>query len=892
MFDSFIEEEKPKRNSKALLYGNILHDTKSDFYDFIVITHFNKYDEIKRLIQYLNTAIKQKLGFSRNLQYKIIYPLKHYVSSIKMNGDLKSLIPDSLIDFNKFIPVNSKILALDHSCQFLTKNSDIRVSAFEDFIFNDTWFYHPKLKSLVFPAYSLRWDGEMLQDTFENKFFLKQIDKMFKEDLKIKRQIKLDTIDLNGKDKVKQFLQDNLSDTSEWAVDIETSGLNFQSDSIECVSLACTETTGYYLRWRDIDLNLFYRFLINKKLVLANGKFDFLFFWQALKKNHDIFKLKIYFDTWQAGHHLNELRSNSLKTHSWLYTTYGGYEESLDNFKRKYPNAKYSEIPEHLIKDYATMDAIVTFQVFKKMEKQIDTINFKYYGEKYDWGFKKFFYEMVIPTWNNTIKMEFRGVLLNWDYVKENMVNIHSKMLNLMKAIAESFGIPYQEDSTLIDTYDITLDEKINFDINLQSGKQLSAILKEKGWKNYEATKTGDFKINEDTLEKWINDGHEEAKLIKDLHAISTIHKTYIGYSSNKSGYFQYQYPDGKIHPRFFPFLADSRRWRHGSPNIANLPKHGEYSRLIRRYFEPDSEDFLICEVDAAGFQLRICAAFCQDEAMKKIFGPGGLSDMHSVTGAGVFTPKITVEEFLKLKKEGDSKINDYRQKSKSVNFSLLFGTTAIKLAMNSLLPEWSASDFNDYLIDNNLLEKYTQAYTDPSNRIDNFNTGWSRDLLYKAWICAIDIKKKFFETYPAIKERLEENIKFACEKGYILTPLGAIRRLPRLYLMGDDDSSKRIKNFKNIAVNTDIQAFEAFRISKVINGLFDFVEKNNLKSYVWGMVHDSICLMLHREEKEIIINKAKELFETPCPEDNGIQMLLDVEIKDYFKGQYWGIKG
>jgi hypothetical protein len=46
--------------------------------------------------------------------------------------------------------------------------------------------------------------------------------------------------------------------------------------------------------------------------------------------------INIIDDTLQLGHVLNEMRSNSLKTHSWLYTNYGGYEKELDDYKKKY----------------------------------------------------------------------------------------------------------------------------------------------------------------------------------------------------------------------------------------------------------------------------------------------------------------------------------------------------------------------------------------------------------------------------------------------------------------------------------------------------------------------------------------------------------------------------
>jgi len=48
-----------------------------------------------------------------------------------------------------------------------------------------------------------------------------------------------------------------------------------------------------------------------------------------------------------AGHLLNGMRSNSLKTHAFHYTNYGGYDLELEKFKWKYPGLQnYLQIPD------------------------------------------------------------------------------------------------------------------------------------------------------------------------------------------------------------------------------------------------------------------------------------------------------------------------------------------------------------------------------------------------------------------------------------------------------------------------------------------------------------------------------------------------------------------
>ena len=80
------------------------------------------------------------------------------------------------------------------------------------------------------------------------------------------------------------------------------------------------------------------------------------------------------------------------------------------------------------------------------------------------------------------------------------------------------------------------------------------------------------------------------------------------------------------------------------------------------------------------------------------------------------------------------------------------------------------------------------------------------------------------------------------------------------------------------MAANATIQNFEASVVMTSIVRIQRWLEETNKNSYIWGSVHDSIDLMIYKDEKEEVLQKVYDI----CVEDitNMFQgMPLDVEI-------------
>lgn len=822
---------------------------------YIIPDHYLKEDEIWDLKE----RLQAKCSIEPNL--KIIYPFKFKPNQKELAKQVSLFYRQNTIELNKIIPPNSKVVVFGRSINAITYNTDIDVEAFYDIRFNKQHFYSPDLKSYIFPTDS--WYFWWGKDNWENHFAFLQLENAYRFQIPL---IHTPVLKVIIPEDPNQVLSQNL-EAKEVALDIETDGFNFMTNRIGCVTIAFNGTEGYYLDFKKIDKKLFSEFLKNKYQILANGKFD----WKFLRYN-GIENLKIDFDTMAAGHVLNEMRSNSLKTHSWLYTYYGGYELPLDDYMRKYKNTKsYLDIPVSILSDYAVKDAIITFQVFQEMKAQMKRTDEKAFGINPRWNLSKYYYDVMIPSLNMFAEMEYDGVHIDWDRVRKAgsySDKIKTQINDIIEQLSQLFGVPRTS-------------------MNWSSNIQLAGLIEKKGWENKGLSKLGDYLVNEETLTEWAKEGHPEASLIIKYHELSTIMNTFIGEEMDNSGYWAYRYPDNKVHSTFAVMMADSGRNKSRNPNLQNIPKHGEYSELLRGFFVPPSDEYNIMECDASGFQIRVGAALSGDRDLRKAFLELG-GDVHSMTAVNVLlNNSMSLEDFMARKKEKDFK--EIRFRAKSCVFGFLFGASGVAFASSSLKPEWSKEVLEKYLLENNLQSEPLKLYKRiREHNMIRFKSFTLEDCKY--WAAANDIRKKFFSKYRGLSVWHEKSREFAADNGYVASPFGCIRRLPQLTYQGNkEEFGAKIKNLQNISLNSPVQNFEAVLINSTMVKLHKFIKDNGLKSKVCMTIHDAIVVYLHKSETELIKKKIKEFFEEDIPENNGIPMVLEGEIAEISKGEVWG---
>lgn len=550
------------------------------------------------------------------------------ISATDMVVPLDTIAGDGVLEFylnnhSKFadyINNNSLVFPMGSSTIAMTGDDNVYHTCFTDWMFGDTKFYIRKYNRYVYPIFGV--DSIIIKDKqgtirprhwSRTNFSEYQIKKAIAEKIincvepRDPRIIKFTT-----REEVSTFLQSHMGVEELLSWDTETSGLDFRKDHIGCITMSFDGRTGYFIPWRLVDPEELNQFFIGKKGIGSNIKFDI-----RMARKYGITNAKAYCDTHNLGHIINENRKNGLKSLVYHYTQFGGYDADLNAFIRANKITNYLDIPEPLLYKYATMDAIVGFQIYEAMQKQLDNIDNKFVNPYYaDWTLRRYFEEIVMPWVEESAEIELDGIYVDMVTLEENSLYFQNLVSNLKQEIAQM----------------------LNCSINvLGSAEQLGKLFESRGWKEYGRTKKGHYKTNDICLAAWVKDGHPEAKKLQRMRSLDTLYGTFVGSKQEGNGWYQYIF-DGKINPDYQAMLADSGRNKCRNPNFQNLACHDSESKHITRNVGLPPGSFKFCTVDYSALQIRLCAIESQDPKLCDIYRnnrSGG--DLHSITGYNIF---------------------------------------------------------------------------------------------------------------------------------------------------------------------------------------------------------------------------------------------------------------
>lgn len=750
------------------------------------------------------------------------------LTSIYSNCNTISAV--NLNDFDAIITVGQALYSV-------TQTDDIPDwKEFNEYLFNPTFFYtgfKTDKKIRVYPLPPL--DEFIDRDNFQNFYAKKQIE--FIKDYFADRDeyAFLDSIanepyDIKVLKNPNRLLKklNNESEKRITAVDTETNSLNHFEDNfrIGCVTLCNDGRTGYYLPFDAIEKNLLSDYFTKIKQLYHNAKYDCKAFERKGVKNAVASE-----DSAILAHVLNtERKKVSLKTLAWQ-VGFGNYDAALDDYKRKFKPKTYLDIPENILSEYAALDTVVTYRVYKALmkigEKQPDII--------------RGYYDYLIPVIPVFQEAEIKGIEIDL----EKFENLNTKLLRrekvLAKKIQDSFGL--------------------DFDVN--SNDQLAQVLEYEGWPEIERTKKKLYKTGVDELNYWKKQGYDQAQLILDYRAIQKLRTSFVGSLDNdneenepkeftfeiekkvkrkrikEKGLSQYIQSDNCIHSDFNIGRTNSIRSSCHNPNLQQIPSHGEPAKLLRPVFKCAEDEYFV-EIDYDSFQINIMAEYSKDKTMIENINKG--IDFHSVTATNIFQKEMSLEEFIKVK--GKDPYKTARFKSKGVNFSLLFSNNAGVL-IPVLKNDWSDEEIDKYISENKLEIK--------SN---------SRGQEDKLMTVASDIREIFFRTYPNILKFIHKQHKLVKKQGYVESPFGFRRHLPELTYIGKDTEEKTVRSQSNMSVNSPVQTFEVCVVMQAMTKIYNFFKENNMKSSIRAMTHDSLMFIVKKDELKMFYENVIPLME------------------------------
>ena len=297
------------------------------------------------------------------------------------------------------------------------------------------------------------------------------------------------------------------------------------------------------------------------------------------------------------------------------------------------------------IKDYAAEDADITLQLkqafFPQLRKK---------------AVEKVFYEVENPLVRVLTDMEFEGIRVDMDFLREYSKELERDARQAEERVYQLAGERF----------------------NLSSPKQLGEILFEKMQLDPKAkkTKTGQYATGEDVLLK-LAARHQIVDDILAFRELTKLRSTYVDALPQ-----MVNRKTGRVHTSYAQSVAVTGRLSSNNPNLQNIPIRTERGREIRKAFIPRNDEFLLVSADYSQIELRIVAAISGDPNMCAAFREG--KDIHTATAAKVFG----VEEKEVTK--------EMRYKAKSVNFGIIYGQGAFGLADNLGISRTEAKEIID----------------------------------------------------------------------------------------------------------------------------------------------------------------------------------------------------
>lgn len=422
---------------------------------------------------------------------------------------------------------------------------------------------------------------------------------------------------------------------------------------------------------------------------------------------------------------------------------------------------------------YAAADAVMTYRLIEPLRDELQQTNLH-----------ALFANMEIPLVPVVASMQYKGVTLDSDFLGEMSVELGKQLHTLEQEIYANSG-GYGE-------------------FNINSPKQLNEVLFESlnlPVEGLSKTSHG-YSTNAVTLDI-LKDKHPIVNMIIDYRELSKLKSTYVdalpGLVNKKTG---------RVHTSYNQTGSATGRFSSSNPNLQNIPIRTELGREVRRAFiAPDG--YCLLAVDYSQIELRVMAHISQDATLIDAFKQG--LDIHQATAAtvnGIDPSDVTYEQ---------------RSFAKRVNFGLMYGMGAFRLARDSELTLAEAERFI----------------------------------------------KTYFERMPGVERYIEDTKEFAWDNGYTETLYGRKRKFLALQ---KDDEGNRIRSRhaaaeERAAINMPIQGTAADILKQAMLNLYARLNNETVDASMILQVHDELVLEVKEDQLERVKSIVVETMEDAFPD-------------------------
>ena len=259
--------------------------------------------------------------------------------------------------------------------------------------------------------------------------------------------------------------------------------------------------------------------------------------------------------------------------------------------------------------------------------------------------------EVELPLEPVLALMEATGIRIDTAYLAELSVELGAQLEHLVTQAQAAAGV----------------------DFNLASPKQLGELLFETlglDRKKSRKTKTG-WSTDAAVLEK-LEDDHPVVPPVLEHRILSKLKSTYVDALP-----LLVEPETGRVHTDFNQAVTATGRLSSSNPNLQNIPIRTEFSRRIRKAFLPE-EGWSLISADYSQIELRILTHLCGEEVLVEAYRNG--DDVHALTA--------------RLLLEKDEVSADERRLGKTINFGVIYGMGAQRLARETALSQAQAKEF------------------------------------------------------------------------------------------------------------------------------------------------------------------------------------------------------
>ena len=262
----------------------------------------------------------------------------------------------------------------------------------------------------------------------------------------------------------------------------------------------------------------------------------------------------------------------------------------------------------------------------------------------------------------------------------------------------------------------------------------------------------------------------------------------------------------GRVHTSYNQTGTSTGRFSSSQPNLQNIPIRTELGREVRRAFVAPQGHVLLA-VDYSQIELRVMAHISGDTTLREAFEAG--QDIHRATAAAVYDV------------EPETVTYEQRSFAKRVNFGLMYGMGAYRLARDSELTLGEAEDF---------IETY-------------------------------------FDRLPGVERYIKETEVFAKKHGYVETLLG--RRRYFATLKGGRSGNSYGAEIR-AAINMPIQGTAADILKIAMIDLYNEMNARDSRATMNLQVHDELVLEVPEETidetTELVVSVMENAFELAVP--------------------------